>query len=1382
LVAPDEDESKWQYSSDEMIDDDDNNSSEAHRENLVDILSTNEVSEMSGKKFRPGQLECPMVFFKQFPLHWRLQPKSALNILANDVLRPFAVKNRANMFVIPRNDSIVYCKLSEVFVTISVPEADLAPEENTRKTTSPFGSAFAVQAEALSSPKCSPHYKLQTNSQQHSQSSSPKESGGSGAQSPQHSPRLGGNLSPGYRKTAQRTMESRELVLEVHGVDTSSWIEDELVDMLDNRLLSQITLKEVQQFLARNPNSRLSPADIDFILPVDKPPTCKQILRVPALIDDPYCFLQYINQNVLASSLRSLSGPEVVNVTKRHLRSKFGFNYTEFDSSSGNRQISPSDSCFYYNCLNRSLATASPLEMKVGQGIAGVCFTLLHKTGNPCVELPFYFESAISCKDLDRRSIEECLNDDITDTDDKPQHYQLLVEIWHVGQVDPKLLMKQLYQCYQQSICEYFIEVILSTDGENLLSMQADLEDNIGLELDRAVAHSPALHTHVLDPLFTILQKAGDWNTLAVSELRKPISVPPWGLKDVISQIYSDLTDIDKSCKPIIAKADYQLSTGDTPLFQVLQPDDISDIQTSSDITQEGYYVILSGHKEFQQYFDVLCSGLSHRSDGDSVAKNSFMSTVDYFRHSTGKDKAKGSPLGPKRKVAKQRLRATESKGPATSAKSVSEHIMRYKSATNETFARHHFFLMSIDSRHIAAFTYNWTDAFVDKIFSRVYQTIHRQEHRSAVLNNIVHQKMGLFHHAKSIPDTVQLLTTGGNYKATLQATPPAASNASRPGFSTLLQGPYKALLSPAPSGSTAAQRNPLSEMSVRASITSMASTSAVLNIPPANPTANFQSLQEMVMNPVPSKSSNSLQRPQLVSDNRTVGTFGALDEKTKKKNEDLIYTAARNAEVNDVLKDSTTEPSTDLPYAQHPDLLIRHGSPFLNSYLRRSSLQSAHEKAFSVYTKWAKRYQDPRFSRDENQRERMPFKELSTILRSSRLLHFCRTPLLFSEIGVSEQRAESRIFTDPKISASSVDSTVQWYTDLVNIFMREYAAYLEGIGMQIIVFGPGKDGETMEKEAYMSKFKIADDLTVPCPVVYLLKVFEGGTIMCEVRITDMFVSVTLYTLHRRYGRMTYTPWGYEKDEARRFSFRTFTEECDNFKQLIHVNSFVYDFHLRYITRALSKSGSVPFSLNLVHVIRHFASLHTHSAAYSRNRIVTGLYEFDGDSSVLDNLFNTITRNAERYGLEVLKLGSNAAACFLQSDSLTFDKAVEKEKDSKPYFRYTLLLCPASDSFFMTPSFDGMTPASSTRLTAGSGDASADQVILQYYIIASYSKTTHSRESMTTATSWSKLLKSAPDKASVNPMDEVMAPEAHTLGDVIQNAKKKIDSLIAQVC
>lgn len=1048
--------------------------------------------------------------------------------------------------------------------------------------------------------------------------------------------------------------------------------------------------------------------------------------------------------------------------------------------SSGNRHISPSDSCFYYNCLNRSLATASPLEMKVGQGIAGVCFTLLDKTGYPCVELPFDFESAISCRDLDRSLIEGCLDDDIMDRDDQPQNYQLLVEIWHVGQVDPNLLMKHLCQCYRRSICEYLIEVILAKSAENLARIQADTEENIGIDIDRPTAHGGALHTHVLDPLFTILRKASEWSTQAVSELAKPISIPPWGLRDVITQIQTDLSEVDKSCKPIIAKADYQTDSRHTPLFQVLQPEDMSDAHLTSSATRDGYYIILSGHKEFLQYFGVQCSG-ELNCDGESMALNSFKSTVDYFRNSMGKEKPKSSPLAPKRKERRQRLHDTEATSPAASATSVSEHIMRYKSAATELFDRHHFFLMSIDSRHLAAYTYNWTDTFVDKIFSRVYRTIHRQEHRSAVLNNIVHQKMGLFHHAKSIPVTVQQLATGGNYKAPLQATPPAVSNTTRPGFSTLLQGTYKALLSPAAIVPTTSQRNPHTEMSVRTGITSVTSTSAVIAAQPPNPTADFHCLQELILYPVQSKSSSSLQRPQLVSDNRSVGTLTTLDEKSKTKTEDLIYTAARNAEVNDVLKDSTTEPSTDLPYAQHPDLLIRHGSPFLNSYIRRSSLQTAHEKAFSVYTKWAKRYQDPRFSRDDNQRERMPFKELSTILRSSRLLHFCRTPLLFSEIGVSEQKAESRVFTDPKISASGVDSTIQWYTNLVNTFMREYAAYLEGIGMQIIVFGPGPDGETMETEAYMSKFKITDDLVVPCPVVYLLKVFEGGTIMCEVRITDMFVSVTLYTLHRRYGRMTYTPWGYEKDEARRFSFRTFTEECDNFKQLIHVNSFVYDFHLRYITRALSKSGLVPMSLNLVHVIRHFASLHTHSAAYSRNRIVTGLYEFDGDSSVLDNLFNTISRNAERYGLQVLHLGSKVAACFLQSDSLTFDKVVAKEKNSKPYFRYTLLLSPATETFYMTPSFDGMTPASSTKLATSSGNGPSEKVILQYYIIASYSKATYSRESLTTATSWSKLLKSAPDKASVNPLDEVMAPETHTLGDVIQSAKKKIDSLIAQV-
>ncbi|CAO3694793.1 unnamed protein product [Umbelopsis ramanniana] len=1379
LVAPDEDETKFQYSSDEMADEEDNSyGADGRRENLVGMLSTSEVGDMSGKKFKPGQFECPMIFFKQFPLHWRLQSNSALNIIAHDVLGKFAVKNRSNMFVIPGTDGIVYCKLSEVVVTVSVPEAELSADENTRKTNSPFGPPGGLQADSLASPKSSPHYKLQASSQQHSLSSSPRESSGSGAQSPQHSPKLGGNLSPGYRKTTQRTMESRELVLAVHGLDSSSWIEEQLVDMLDNRLQSQITLKEVQQFLTRNPNSRLSPADIDFILPMEKSPTSKQVLRLPALIKDPYGFMQFMHQNVLASSLRSLTGPEVVNAAKKHLRSMFGFNYTDYDGSSENRQISSSDSCYYYNCLNRSGATASSLEMKVGQGIAGICFTLLHNTGYPCVELPFNIESTASSANLDPRLIEECLDCEVMDSEDQPHTYQLLIEIWHVGQVDPHLLLKHLCQCYRQSICEYLIEMIMATDAEYLKSnMQPESQAGNSANVDPSITQGSALYTQVLSPLFTILQKAGEWNTQAVSELQKTVSVPPWGMRDVISQIYADLVDVDKTCKPIIAKAYYDDDSGDVPLFDVLQPDDLDDVQASSEVTQNSYYIIISGNRDFQQYFDTLCGGASNaRQDRYFGNNNQVTYTVDYFKAPIEKEQTRNSPLGPRR----QQKSASEPTISAANSKAISDQMMRYKSSANDPFWRHHFFLMSIDSRQFAAYTYNWTDAYVDKIFNRVHRTVYRQEHRSIVLNNIVHQKMGLFHHAKSIPEVVQELTTIGSYKSVLQSTPPSHPNTGRTGLSTLLQTPYKGMLSPAPVGSTGVQRNPLTDMSVRAGISSMSSTAVTAMSSPPAPVANFGNLQQLVMQPVKSKAPSGAHRPPLISDNRTVGAAHAQEERGKKKTEELIYTAARTAAVNDVLKDSTTEPSTEQTYAQHPDLLIRHGSPFLNSYIRRSSLQTAHEKAFSIYTKWAKRYQDPRYSRDHNQGERMPFKELNTILRSSRLLHFCRTPLLFSEIGVLEQKAESRIFTDPKLSSSSVDSTVQWYNNLVNTFMREYAAYLEGIGMQIIVFGPGQDQEATEKEAYMSKFKMTDELTVECPVVYLLKVFEGGTIMCQVRITDMFVSVTLYTLHRRYGRMTYTPWGYEKDEARRFSFRTFTEECDTFKQLIHVNSFVYDFHLRYITRALDKSGSVPQTLNLVHVIRHFASLHTRGAAYSRNRIFTGLYECDGDSSVLDNLFNTISRNADRYGLQALQLGSKVSACFLQSDSVTFESLASKDKSSKPNFRYTLLLCPAPESFFMTPSFDGMTPASSTRLAATTDSTSSDQVILQYYVIASYGKTSESRDNLPTATSWSKLLKSSPENTSVTAMNEVMAPETHTFLDVVQNAKMKIDSLISQ--
>lgn len=185
-------------------------------------------------KFSPGQFSCPLVFTRRFPLHWRLQPNVALKFLTSDVLRLFTVINRPNMFVIERDGSIIYCKIYEENLDV---EYEGSP--NTM-----YGSPVHtlndknVDDDALTLVENTPRREMSKSS------ASPR-------------PRM----SSGSRMTAN---EKRELVLEVYGVDLPDWVEVEFVNMIENRLVSQITLNEIQQFFARNSTSKPTAA-VSFI-------------------------------------------------------------------------------------------------------------------------------------------------------------------------------------------------------------------------------------------------------------------------------------------------------------------------------------------------------------------------------------------------------------------------------------------------------------------------------------------------------------------------------------------------------------------------------------------------------------------------------------------------------------------------------------------------------------------------------------------------------------------------------------------------------------------------------------------------------------------------------------------------------------------------------------------------------------------------------------------------------------------------------------------------------------------------------------------------------------------------------------------------------------
>ena len=74
--------------------------------------SADESFSAETRRFLPGQFACPIVYTTEFPLHWRVSLEKAMSHLKTNVLRPFSVQNTTGMFVVERDDSIVYFTLN----------------------------------------------------------------------------------------------------------------------------------------------------------------------------------------------------------------------------------------------------------------------------------------------------------------------------------------------------------------------------------------------------------------------------------------------------------------------------------------------------------------------------------------------------------------------------------------------------------------------------------------------------------------------------------------------------------------------------------------------------------------------------------------------------------------------------------------------------------------------------------------------------------------------------------------------------------------------------------------------------------------------------------------------------------------------------------------------------------------------------------------------------------------------------------------------------------------------------------------------------------------------------------------------------------------------
>lgn len=363
-----------------------------------------------------------------------------------------------------------------------------------------------------------------------------------------------------------------------------------------------------------------------------------------------------------------------------------------------------------------------------------------------------------------------------------------------------------------------------------------------------------------------------------------------------------------------------------------------------------------------------------------------------------------------------------------------------------------------------------------------------------------------------------------------------------------------------------------------------------------------------------------------------------------KRKNELTYHQAEVGLDVNkpfNILLRGLNPSETKMDGFPSADPLKFHGSQFKEIITK--NLQETVEKSriSHIYTAWEKSS-----NASPNSLSRFNSNDLSTIKKTSRLFHFSRSPLFFNDLRqlVFEptllDKLEFSKITSEKYEDPQVRREFALHIQLQRSFLDEYSHYLRDhmdIHDSLIV-----NDESSALQLLEDKFISTDKVTL-----YFQKIISGGIILIEISIENVFCSLNLYVsdLYDRRNQV----------KVQRQNRLQFLQHIGLIKHELHLNSFLYDYHLRKFYIYLTKPDSEQFpKINLLNIFNDFLAYHKNPPIYSRNN----LHYVQNDKVVqlpqyasINNLLMFIQKKSKYYGKKEYRR-LNKAIVIPQSSSI----------------------------------------------------------------------------------------------------------------------------------
>ncbi|NWX90042.1 SZT2 protein, partial [Nothoprocta pentlandii] len=349
-------------------------------------------------------------------------------------------------------------------------------------------------------------------------------------------------------------------------------------------------------------------------------------------------------------------------------------------------------------------------------------------------------------------------------------------------------------------------------------------------------------------------------------------------------------------------------------------------------------------------------------------------------------------------------------------------------------------------------------------------------------------------------------------------------------------------------------------------------------------------------------------------------------------------------------------------------DPVSRHGAQFLEiKSMERKELEK-QMKIENLFVTWQQR----------SAQSNMPISlaDLETLKQSSRLVHYCATPLLFDPAFRQQIQTDQQGKVEGKKRHRSNDSTASgrdrshscdstealpcklkeepWLQEMCNAFLQQYIQYLQSMGfilVQVRPPSPTTRSSTSRIRALAAmgvegrgsfsytkpKAEGSPKSTSPAVATYhLQRALPGGIVLMELAFQGYYFCVKQYALE-----CSRIPMGQSVNSQLSMLF---TEECDKVRDLMHVHSFSYDFHLRIVHQYLLGSHmTLRQGYHLTSFLEDFIAHHTDIPKFGRNHVFQGTLALPTNMITAHQLYNYIADHANTYHMKPLRMARPAA-------------------------------------------------------------------------------------------------------------------------------------------